>query len=364
LRRVFPRVPDHPALAGIAAEHWRDWRGEATILPPRLDYTLRPRYGPTVKWCDIPVTRLWRCGHRGSIASVLIEKPARGDFLPIIDGGYSLQYSPLMEYREGRGMILFCQLDVTGRTETDPVAETLTRNILQYVSGWKPAPIRTAVYVGDPAGKRHLESAGFVIAAYDGGKPAPDDVLVVGPGGGREVAPAKVVIADWLEAGGNLLALGLDQQNADALLPIQVNVTNAEHIAAFFVPNGINSLLKGVGPADVHNRDPRELSLIASGAVPLGDGVLAKAKNANIVFCQLVPWQFDPNKQSNLKRTYRRASFIVTRLLANLGVSGTAPVLERFHTPVDAGKAEKRWLDGLYLDRPEEWDDPYRFFRW
>ena len=23
-----------------------------------------------------------------------------------------------------------------------------------------------------------------------------------------------------------------------------------------------------------------------------------------------------------------------------------------------------RWLAGLYLDEPEEWDDPYRFFRW
>src|SRR2546422_6810815 len=53
LRHVFARVPDHPALDGIAAEQMRDWRGEATILPPRLDYTLRPRYGPTVNWCDI-----------------------------------------------------------------------------------------------------------------------------------------------------------------------------------------------------------------------------------------------------------------------------------------------------------------------
>ena len=25
---------------------------------------------------------------------------------------------------------------------------------------------------------------------------------------------------------------------------------------------------------------------------------------------------------------------------------------------------EGRWLEGLYLDVPEEWDDPYRFFRW
>jgi len=23
-----------------------------------------------------------------------------------------------------------------------------------------------------------------------------------------------------------------------------------------------------------------------------------------------------------------------------------------------------RWLDGFYLDVPQEWDDPYRFFRW
>jgi hypothetical protein len=29
-----------------------------------------------------------------------------------------------------------------------------------------------------------------------------------------------------------------------------------------------------------------------------------------------------------------------------------------------ADPAAGRWLDGLYLDRPAEWDDPYRFFRW
>ena len=364
LRQVFPRVPDHPALAGIATEHWRDWRGEATILPPRLDYTLRPRYGPTVNWCDIPVTRLWRCGNRGNVASVLIEKPERGDFMPILDGGYSLQYSPLMEFHEGRGMILFCQLDVTGRTESDPVAETLTRNILQHVSDWSPAPARTAVYIGDAPGRRHLESAGFVVTPFDGGKLSINQVLILGPGGGSGLAQSKAAIADWLKAGGHLLALGLDQENADAALPIPVTFTNAEHISTLFEPNGVNSLLKGVGPADLLNRDPRELALVASGAATTGDGVLATAKGAGIVFCQLVPWQFDPTMQTNLKRTHRRASFVVTRLLANLGVASTTPVLARFSTPVDATKSERRWLDGIYLEQPEEWDDPYRFFRW
>ena len=59
-----------------------------------------------------------------------------------------------MEYREGKGMVLFCQMDVTGRTETDPAAQTLTANLLEYVSEWKPSPRREALYAGEPAGAR------------------------------------------------------------------------------------------------------------------------------------------------------------------------------------------------------------------
>ena len=364
LRRVFARVPDHPVLSGLAAEDLRDWRGEATILSSRLRYEMRPRYGPTVNWAGIPVTRLWRCGNRGNVASVLIEKPARGDFLPILDGGYDLQYSPLMEYREGRGMVLFCQMDVTGRTESDPAAEALARNILRYASDWKPTPVRKAVYVGESAGQRHFISAGVSIDSYQGGQLSSDQVLIAGPGAGRDLAASKNAVADWLKAGGRLLAIGLEQVDMDAMLPFKVGTTKREHISSFFESTGANSLLLGVGPADLLNRDPRELPLIRAGATVIGDGVLATATNANVVFCQLVPWQFDMNKQSNLKRTFRRASFAVARLLANHGVHGSAPILERFHTPVGTATSEPRWLTGLYLDQPEEWDDPYRFFRW
>ena len=289
LRQVFKRVPDHPLLAGLDLKHLRDWRGEATILPPQLQYARGSGGPPKIKWCGIDVTRLWRCGCRGNVASVLIEKPTRGDFLPIVDGGYSLQYSPLMEYREGQGMILFCQMDVTGRTEMEPVAETLTRNIVQYVSAWKPTPRRKAVYVGDPAGKRHLEFAGIEPGAYDGGSLSPDRVLIVGPGGGEELAGSAPAIADFLKAGGNLLALGLDQADANAFLPFKVSMNEQEHIASFFEAPGKDSLLAGVGPADVHNRDPRELPLVSGGASVVGDGVLAVSEDANVVFCQLPP---------------------------------------------------------------------------
>ena len=76
------------------------------------------------------------------------------------------------------------------------------------------------------------------------------------------------------------------------------------------------------------------------------------------------PWLFEFSQQRNLKRTYRRASCLVTRLLANMGAAGSTPFLERFHSPVRKDADEKRWLTGFYLDTPEEWDYPYRFFRW
>jgi hypothetical protein len=364
LRWVFKRVPDHPLLRGINEEHLRNWRGEATILPSRLEYEMRPRYGPTVKWCDIPVTRLWRCGNRGNVASVLIEKPARGDFLPILDGGYSLQYSPLMEYREGKGMVLFCQMDVTGRTEDDPAAEKLARNILQYISTWQPAPRRKVIYVGDTAGRKYFESTGVSLTSYEGGRLFPDQVLVVKPGGGQKLARNAVDVADWLKAGGNLLAVGLDEQEVNAFLPLKVRMEKEEHISTYFEPFGFNSLFAGVGPADVHSREPRKLPLVSAGVTIIGDGVLGRAENLNVVFCQFAPWQFSSKEPQNIKRTFRRTSYLFMRLLANMGGTGSTPLLERFHSPLDTSEAEKRWLEGLYMDVPEEWDDPYRFFRW
>jgi len=315
------------------------------------------------EWCGITVTRLWRCGNRGNVASAVIEKPACGDFLPVLDCGYALQFTPLMEYREGTGMVLFCQTDVTGRTEADPAADALARNILRYVAAWKPAPGRTVVYAGDAAGLAHLESAGFSPAPYRGGDLSTDQILVVGPGAGQQLAGSAAAIAEFVKAGGRILAVGLDQQEANGFLPLKVSMEKAEHIAAYFEPFGADSLLAGVSPADVHNRDPRELPLVSGGAAAFGDGVLGKARDSDVVFCQLAPWHFDySGEKMNIKRTFRRVSCLTSRLVANMGAAGKTPLLGQVSRPV--GEGETRWLDGLYLDVPEEWDDPYRFFCW
>jgi hypothetical protein len=388
LRQVWPRLADSPLLAGLDTNNLRDWRGTSTLLPPTLDYTINNDHyngAPTVHWAGLEVTRLWRCGNWGNVASVLIEKPPRGDFLPIVDGGYALQYSPLLEYREGRGMVLFCQMDITGRTETDPAAETLACNILRYVDSWRPAPRRTAMYIGELAGQAWLEACGIQAAPFKGEPPAADQVLVLGPGAadttapGRDASPRRpsaaesARIADWAKAGGRILALGLNQSEANSFLPAKVTMQSAEHIAAFFAPFGEDSLLAGISPADIHNRDPRKLPLLTGGATAYGDGVLAAT--SNIVFCQLPPFEVSKTMGAlsssatnrtvppfNQRRTFERTSFAVSRLLANFGVSAATPLLSRFADP--ATESKNRCLDGLYLTTPTEWDDPYRFFGW
>ena len=161
-----------------------------------------------------------------------------------------------------------------------------------------------------------------------------------------------------------MMTIGLDQPEVSILFP-GIQLKKAEHIAAYFKPFEILSPFAGIAPADIHNRAPRELSLVVSGGTVVGNGVMAKADRAGIILCQLVPWQLDYSKeQHNIKQTFRRSAFVLNRLLGNLGIASSTDFLSRFNSPVDKGKEEKRWLTGLYLDVPEEWDDPYRFFRW
>lgn len=353
LRNVFRRVPGHPVLDGLDEDDLRDWHGDATIVPPRRSYVISDKWSnePAIVRTGILQPRVWRCGNRGNVASVLIEKPTVGDFMPLLDGGFSLQYSPLMEYREGKGMVIFCQMDVTGRTESEPAADRLLANLLNYANTWKPSVQRTIAYWGEAAGRRHLESAGFKVEesarfTLDG------SVMVFGPGADPQLSGLR----ESLQFNGQVIAIGLDEATASRLLTLRSNTRSLEYINSVFASAPAASVLAGIGPADVFNRDPRKLPVFdPSGAV------LGASSDNRIVQFQMVPWSFDTEK-INTKRTFRRTSFVLTRLLGNLGVHASTPLLERFNSPAQSG--EQRWLKGFYLDTPVLEDDPYRFFGW
>ena len=365
LRNVYTRIPRHPVLEGLADINLTNWRGDATLLSPRLNLKISDKFrSPSVRWCDIEVTRIWRCGNRGNVASVLIEKPQCGNFIPLVDGGFSQQFSPLMEYREGRGMIMFCQMDVNGRSEREPAAERLTRNIFNYVSGWKPTGPKDILYAGNPDGRLHLERSAFKVDLYQGGKPGKDSVLVIGPGGEKMLSSNARSITRWMTKGGKMLLAGLGNQPVKQILP-EITLDREEYISSYYKSFGTGSELFGIGPADTHNRAPKVIPLVKSGAIIAGKGVMAQANDGRAVLYQLVPWELDYSQgQHNVKQTFRHSSFVLNRLLGNLGVTASIPLIERFNTGIDPGKTEKRWLKGMYLDEPEEWDDPYRFFRW
>ena len=380
LRNVFKRVADHPLLKNISDDNLRDWRGSAMLLPERLDYTINDNVFngvPTVEWSGITVPRVWRCGNRGNVASVLIEKPTCGDFLPILDGGFSLQYSPLMEYRQGKGMILFCQMDVTGRTENDPAATHLVGNMLRYVNEWKPWhewQRRPVTYIGGQKEMEYLEVIGVkftykFLNEFNNSGPGnwefgPDWLTILAPGQESDITQfGRSIYLDKrmkMKGWGLVLSFGLNEEELKTVFP-DITVENKEHISTYFEPFGMNSPLRGIGPADLHNRDPRVYPLVTDGADVVGDGILAVADEGRTVICALAPWQF-PADQQSFKRTFRRSAFTLARLLGNMNVDLQTPLPDRFHGQV--GKDEKRWLNGLYLDQPEEWDDPYRFFRW
>ena len=61
-----------------------------------------------------------------------------------------------------------------------------------------------------------------------------------------------------------------------------------------------------------------------------------------------------------MKRTFRRTSYLLERILPNMGVSAATPLLERFSKLVANGNDEKRWLNGFLLDVPEEFDGSLR----
>jgi beta-galactosidase len=361
-RRAFRRVADAPVLAGLSNEALRDWRGSATLVPPTLPLPKLNTY-QMVKWCGFDERRPPRCGNYGNVSSVMIQKPTAGDFLPLLECGFGLDYSPLMLYREGKGMVLFCQVDVTGRTQEDPAAARLAANVMEYADSYsRPAPAHSVLYAGEPAGLRQLKAAGVAAADYEGQPLGKDGVLVVAPSTGDALSAHAADVKRWVGEGGRLLAVGLSEAEAQPLLPFAVKMQTAEQVSTYFEPQKAGTLLAGVGCGDVLVRAPRQQPLVVGGAEALGDGVLAEAKGACVAFLQLVPWSYDYGKLYNTKTTFQNSSFVLNRLLGNLGAAFETPLLSRFaHAP---GAESKPWLDGLYQDKPVAEDDHYRYFCW
>ncbi len=327
MRGVFPRIK-HAVLHDIDEVHLQDWQGSSTLVGSYLDLPELEKTNPTWSWCGFPNTRVWRCGNDGVVASVVIEKPPRGNWLPIMDCGFDLQYSPLLECNIGKGMLVFCQLDVTARTKNDPVADLIVSNLIRYMSQLKTLERHGVVYSGDEKGRSLIADLGIDIidsvAAFSNKKDSARFVYVVGPDGVSED-----VLKNQTNASA-ILTLGLNDEEIFKLCGEKVQ-TKKQSGDCMAIEANVDDAFKGISNSDVYRRTLKvDFTSLQNGTV--GNNMLGVVKEAKVktVLCQIAPWMLDYKKYPYLRSSKRRSTFLISRLLSNLGVASDIQLLDKF----------------------------------
>jgi hypothetical protein len=113
------RAPQHPALAGVTAEHLRFFGDDPFGLPSSDSWvTALPYVKP-------------RDGH---LVRVLVDSSG-GDF-----GSGGLQWAPVVEMQHGGGVLVASQLRLSDRLDELPVAGRFLANALRYLAAFVPLP--------------------------------------------------------------------------------------------------------------------------------------------------------------------------------------------------------------------------------
>ena len=340
-REVFPL---HPAFAG---KPLKNWRGASTNLP---HYLKTPEYEPQMpswNWNGFTNTRVWRAGNRGTVSGVVPEKPCVGDWMPLLQTGFDLQYAPLLEYREGRAHLLFFQLDASGRTEESPEALELLASALEYLDQAESPERRRTFYTGGPEGEAVLKTLKLKYTLLkEADLCTARDLLIVGPGSGLKSLEGK------LSAGLHVLTLGLGEADLRSILPGIAGTVKGKQVYSDYV-KGLSEepVFRGVSNADLHWRKGLEGTFFdgnSAGGRALNTKTVGKGR---IVFCQVAPWMFDA-KEFQYRTTLRRNYALISRLAHNLGAESGSGFLKRL--PLRSGGPDGyRSLKGNWIGKPD-----------
>ena len=350
LREVF-------SLSDIAPEKISDWRGKSTLLAPYLTVNPIEYSDPKWNWHGFNNTRVWRAGNRGTVVSVPLEKPMIGNWRPLLQAGFDLEYTPLVEFQEGKGQLMMCQLDLSGRTEMDPEGIEILRRALVRLDKTTPDATRPTWYVGDARGRKLLESLRISFRDLDPAGLTANDLLVVGPG-----AKLPADLRSKVEAGLRVLTLGL---SAAELKAVGVNpvIERGKYYSDYVADLGKTPEFAGISNSDLHWRAETEFDAFpvdsvggrALGIERIGKGV--------VVMAQLVPWSFD-NEEFYLRTTVRRNTYLASRLLSNLGApskSGFFEMLNGNVGNVSMALPNDKWIglaDKENVGRDKGWYKP------
>jgi len=291
----------HPVLAGLDAEHLRNWTGTTTLHEP---YPWLPRR----KGMNSP-EHGWRWGNRHVVSSGAIEVPHRTGWRPLLVGEFALAYSPLMELDLGAGRLIWSQLDLEDQAPVDPAADRLARNLFEYAAAAPLNPTLPTVAVGGAA--ELLASVGIQAKTTD--KLPASGLVIVGSKWTDDAA-----LRDFLTRGGKALIL----PRTTGLLGVQIApraIATAPAPAAW--PE-----TRGLGIADLRTRSERTVPVITEGAEGVeiaADGLLARVKIGEgvAIFCQADPAALTADQTTFERRTRWRWTHTLAQIAANLGAS-------------------------------------------
>jgi hypothetical protein len=343
-------IPLHDSLFGKPLSNWR---GGSTLVKPYLDLPEYENHMPSADWCGFNNKRVWRAGNRGTVAGTIPEKPSIGNWLPLCHGGFDLQYAPLLEFKENDKIIIFCQLDVSARTEYSPEALELFSTILKRIDSL-PLPVsRQTFCLGgkDSDTEKLLKALKIKYSIIEEIDSCPDNALLI-IGSGSKLKD----ISDKLAAGLNILAIGLDAKEIEQLLPGQIKTETRENVFSDYVSalTFTSPVFAGISNAELHWRKPLNGTFFPSDS-PGGQALnVVENDHGHTVFCQITPLLFDKD-EFQYRTTRRRCHFLISRLAHNLGAESNSGLLSQITAKNDESMINKGMvtLSGEWLGKAD-----------
>ncbi len=307
-RRVFvvPSQSNHPIVLGLDNFDFVDWRGEGTLVPkfwggveehPNSD----PPFG-------------WHWGNRGSVTSAAIEKPHRSGWTPILECEFDLAYTPLMELHYGKGLAIWCTLDLEGRTDEEPMAIELTKRIIQYAQMAQVKPRVETFYIGGEGGEKLLRLLGVRFQRTTQ-LPTPPSLLIVG----GEAKLDEQTLREFLNNGGRVLFL--PRPGSD--LPFGFRTEIKPFGGSLEIPSWEECI--GLSLSDLRLRADVEAPIfVATGEGEIGaNGLLGRVKIGKgvAILVSLTPEMLRARERTYLRLSTWRLTRTLSQLLANLGAS-------------------------------------------
>lgn len=301
-RIIFLRDKFNPNFSNIGPNTLKLWSGAPDYGKPFGNLT----EGETQRFTH------WKRTH--TVAGNMIQIPEHGGFIPLMDGEFDMNFSPLLSWLYGKGHIMFCTLDSENRPGTDPAPLLTMECVLKEFFSRNSQPNSKSVAANGKNAVKLLQKTGFSIHK-DG------DIIVAD-------SSAKL---SWNEIcqdaanGKSFLIYANKQLTLEAGLKTEHTIIR--HLGQ---PLENTPLLRGVGPSLFRWRSPVEIDRIVDAPKDfkvIANGIMAESEalKGKIVFVQADPFQLDEKFISDDNR--RQATFLSTermiqlgaRLLTNLG---------------------------------------------